>query len=141
MTTGASALDPVMAGAITALDVASFLALCPGGVWDEVPPETDYEYAWITLREDPRPLSTFGALLTLVEMRLHVYSVRSGTKQLDLILSEAARLLHHTKPALTGWTTEFLRFIGSYATPDVEIGGQRVHQKVGMFEWSVERAA
>lgn len=146
MTVGASVLDPATAALYTALNVAAFSALCPGGAVDAVPVAPNYPYAWFTLRDDPRGLSTFGRLGADVEVRLQVYDVEgpevTGTKRIDLVLDKAAELLHHQEPAVTGWTTELLEYLGSFPLGNLQDEASRlIRTKVGIFRWQLVKAS
>lgn len=138
MTTGASALDPGLTAVITALvGDATYAALCAGGTFDATPQGVRFPYAWVTVREDPRPMETFGAMGFELEWRLQVFrkdDVRETTQVIDQILGRAAVVLHHATLSLTGFTLEHLHYLGAFPLPALrDADGSIIRTKVGIF--------
>lgn len=150
MTTGASILDPAITAVATRLNGdATFLTLCPGKARDAVEQGSDLPYAWLTVRETPAPMETFGRMGQEIEIGLTVYDRdgndgQEGTKRLDDVIARAVVLLHHQHAALTlaGWNLPLLHYLGSQALPLLEdTDGQLIRSKLARFRGLAEVAA
>lgn len=137
MTTGASSLDPMMTAVIGRLEAQGFTGagFSTGGVFDAVTHGATYPYSWLTMREDPREMSTFGRLGFEVLLWLRVYDDYEGHQRIDTILGKAALILHHQHAALSpvGWVVNHLEYLGAGEVPDVLIEGKQIRQKLGRF--------
>jgi hypothetical protein len=133
-----SALAPIAAAAYAALNVAAYTALSTGGIFDDVPEGTKAPFTWLTVRESP--FNTFGRGGKDAELQVHVFSAYAGMQQAQTILAKALALLQETTPAVTGFTTLLLEYLGAQPYPDEVIGGVRAKHLVGRFRWLVEEA-
>lgn len=148
MTVGASCLDAVMTSVIAKLLAdASFVAACSGGVYDAVPTDVEYPYGWVTLREDPSSIETFGKLGFEVIGLVQIYDrddTRETTQRIDQVLGHLARVFHHTHASLsiTGWRCNHSGYDGARPMPNVieAATGRIVRSKIGQVRFLVEAA-
>lgn len=146
MTTGASCLDAMMAAILARAEAdASFVAACAGGLYDAVPPDVSYPYAWVTLREDPSLVETFARLGFEVYALVQVYhrdDTRESTQVIDQILGHVARVFHHQPGALSpsGWRVTYAGYEGARPSPNVieAASGKVVRSKIGQLRFIVE---
>jgi hypothetical protein len=143
---GAFVSDALMTAVITRLTGdATFVALNAGGVFDAVPqPLPAGMYTWVTVREDPRPQSTFSRLGAEAIVSLQWFCptrVYDGTKLIDQAASRASALFHEQAITLNGWianyvNTEDFRSLGDLEDPD----GQVVRTKLMTIRFLVEKS-
>jgi hypothetical protein len=133
-----SALSPVAAAAYAVLNVAAYTALSTGGVYDAVPQGTVAPFTWLLVREEP--MNTFGKGGKDCELLVSVFSQFDGMSQAQGILAKAVDLLQETLPAVTGFTTLLLEYLGAQPMPDEIIGGVRTKHLRGRFRWQAEEA-
>lgn len=145
MTVGLSALDPAMVAMVQRLSGdATFAGVCTGGVYDAVKQGTSFPYAWVTVRETPKPMETFGRMGFELEWRIQVYDKdgdRQGTQRIDQILGRLAALVHHQPLAMTGFTVDHVNYEGAMPMGLLEDSdGVVVRSKVGIVRGLVEAA-
>jgi len=139
MTTGVSCLDAMMVAVIAALRAHSgFMTACPGNVFDGVPLGVRYPYAWVTMREDPAQMETFGRMGFEVEISLRAYSLHEGAQELDAIMAAASPALHHQTLTVSGFVMRHLHYLGAAPLPAVMVDNKRVVQKIGRFRALVQ---
>ena len=141
MSTGASSLGAVSVAVYAALNVAGFTALCPGGIFEDIPQgTTTYPVSWYTVREEfggGQSLSQGGRLVTL---RLRSWDTEQTQKDNQAVHSKAAELLDNstrggfTPLTITGWTCPLLRHVATFPLPDDEVAGTRVKALESVFE-------
>jgi hypothetical protein len=148
VSTGESILDPMMAAVITRLNgdagAGGFATLASGGAHDAVPQAVEFPYAWVTIREFSRDVSTFGTLGFEVGVWLQVYcrdDLHEGTKLIDRILNRAAFLFHHAALTVTGWSVGYAEYEGATPQPLMEDANSKiVRSKIGRFRFLAHAA-
>jgi hypothetical protein len=147
MTVGASALDVGLTAVVSRLSSdATFAALCAGGVYDAVPQGVTFPYGWLTVRESPTPMETFGRMGQELSWLLQVYDKdgdQEGTKRIDQVIARAVVLLHHGHASLTltGWNVPLVHYEGMQLMPLMtDVDGQIVRSKLARFRGLVEVA-
>lgn len=143
MTVGKSALGPIAVGVYAALNVASYsgaAGVSPGGFFDDIPQgTTTYPVSWYSLSESDGGGATFGKGGKELTLRIRGWDDYQGKKRLQALVSEASRLLHHTLPAATGFTSLLVTYLGAFDLPDEMANGQRVKALEAVFEILVEQ--
>lgn len=132
------ALSPVSAAILTALQDAAFAALCPGGVYDDVPQTPTYPFLLYAVSEKPiGGLGTKPGVGRTLEIgiRLHVFSQFSGMTEAQAILGQAIRALFAQALTVPGYVVDGGEPFhdDNVALPDELVGSQKVKELVGLF--------
>ena len=138
-------LDPVSDAIYTALHVAGLLALCPGGVMDDVDQAQTYASPFLLYEVRERAIGGLGTRagrgrLMEVTLRLHVFTaaLAGGFLPSQRIMAKAIELL---VPALAvvGYKFAGEPFHDSTMPfTDVEVAGVKVKELVGEFRLYLE---
>ncbi len=135
--TAYSALSPVSAAIVAALQDTAFATVCPGGVFDDVPQGPTYPFLLYVV--DEKPIGGLGTKpgvgRTLeITIRLHVYSQFAGMTEAQAVLREAIRVMFAQALTVDGYKVDGEPFHDeNVSLPDELVGGQKVKELVGLF--------
>ncbi len=139
------ALSPVSVGVYGALNVASMLALAPGGVHDLLPqgvtfPCVLYEVGTVgQFGIGSKPGN--GSPMSEIDLRLHVFTKTGGPKEAQTATAKAIELLvADSAISVSGYTVCGLEpfYDETVYLPDEMIAGQRVQEVVSRFRLYVQ---
>lgn len=139
-----SALSPISTGIFTALNVASLLALAPGGVHDALPQNTAFPCVLFEVSDEDastfgaRPGSGAGSMVT-VRLRCHVFSQYAGMKEAQAVMAKLRQLLS-TPPSATGYHVWEIFPRPTVPLANEELAGVPVRELVGDWLLYVEEA-
>lgn len=132
------ALDVASAAVFTRLNVAALTTLLNGGVQDDMAQGKAFPFVWYEVRA--RNIGGLGdGEMAEVELRTHTFTNTPGMKtaqQIDAVIQERLR---NQRLAIDGYNhcgTVF--YDDTFAVPDSEINGVKVHEVVSMFRIAVE---
>jgi hypothetical protein len=131
-----SSLSPVSAAIYATLNVASMLALAPGGIRDDAAQGTGYPFVLYEVEETPiggigsKPGT--GNRTLEVGIRLHVYSTFQGFSQAQGVMAKAIQLLA-VAPSVSGYGSWALFHDDTIPLDDEVVAGVKVKELVGFF--------
>ncbi len=142
-------LDPIIAASdalVAVLQDPSFVALCPGGVWDDVPENPTYPFLAFEVHHQVG-LGGFGTrpghgTVPQLRVRLHGYSQYTGFREINLLLAKAIELLCDAPPVVTGYSSWAI----FHDPPVTELPGELiigvfVNEVVADLRWVIEELA
>jgi len=133
--TGKSALSPVSEAVMDVLGIEAFSGasgVCPGGVWDVVPPDQPFPYAWFLVSEVPD--RTYGRFGQVLEVQLHVFTQADGMRSGQLIMATAISLLNASAPSVTGFAFQYLDHLGTVPMATFLVDNIRTYDLQARFE-------
>ena len=139
------ALSPFSAAINTALNVASLLAVAPGGARDSVPQGTAFPCVLFEVSEDDesafgsRPGSGIGSMVRL-RLRCYIYAQYEGQKVNQSILSVLKELLK-APLTVTGYNVPAVFYLQAVPVGDELVAGVKVKELTADWEFYAEEAA
>ncbi len=142
--TAVLSLSPVSQAIYAALNVASLLALAPGGANDVLPQNTAYPCVLFIVNE-AQQLGGFGTKagsvgrLPEVDLRIHVFTQAGSMKSAQAVMAKVLELLADP-PAVTGYGSWAILWDDTQTIDDAVIAGVRVQEMVSNGRLFVEAA-
>ena len=128
-----SAMEPVAEAIYGLLNVSGMTALATGGIYDDVPQDTDFPVVWYTVRESDIP-GTFGQVFFACRVGVHVFSQYQGSQQAQTIINKAVELLRNQTPSMSNFTALELIHWSSTGLPDEDINGVKTKHLMAEFQ-------
>jgi hypothetical protein len=136
-------LDPISAAIYTTLNVASLLALAPGGVYDGVPLSITYPFVLFEVSEQTQvgafgPGTNYGSRPE-VRVRVHVFTIDIGFQTANQIMQKVVELLTPA-PTVSGYNCWAIFKEESTPLSGQVVAGRPVNELVTDFRLYVEEA-
>lgn len=144
--TSYSAVDPVSSGLYSVLNVASLLALAPGGVGDDIAQGTSYPCVLFEVNE--RAAGGFGTKpgvgqLSEMDVLVHAFAQDSttsgGVRTAQVVIEKVIQLLANP-PAVTGYSSWAIFHDETLNLGTQIVAGEEVKETVARFRLYVELA-
>jgi hypothetical protein len=132
--TAVLSLSPVSQAIYAALNVASLLALAPGGANDVLPQNTPYPCVLFEV-DEAQQFGGFGTYagtvgrLPEVALRVHVFTQAGSMKSAQAVMAKVLELLA-TPPTVTGYGAWAILWDDTQNIPDALVAGVRVQELV-----------
>lgn len=132
------AAEAVLAAVYAALNVASMIALCAGGIHNGVPASTAYPY----LRTETvgAPHDTMGTAGGALLLRLHIFSQERSDLELVRIMSKARDLLEYQALSVSGYTLHGCKYEQDYDAGTENIANVETRHHIAEFRILVRQA-
>lgn len=135
-----SALSPVSAGVLSALNVASVTSLATGGVNDDLPQRTAFPCVLFEVHETA--LGGFGTKpgtkqLPQIDLMVHVFSQFQGMSEAQAVMDAVIGALA-TPPTVSGYSSWAIFHDDTINVGDAIVAGIKVKEIVARFRLFVE---